>query len=164
MHYLSKPSAGYQKVTGWTMFKTARQKQRFLLLIAFIVVGFAAGYYNPEQVTRAPLPDSVQAAFAQHLSDVQLEVNGTIVKLLPDDDTGTRHQKFIVRSYSGPTLLVAHNIDLAPRIKSLQKVNKITLFGEYKWNVKGGILHRTHHDPGGRHIGGWIDYQGKRYQ
>ena len=164
MHYLSKPSAGYQKVTGWTMFKTARQKQRFLLLIAFIVVGFAAGYYNPEQVTRAPLPDSVQAAFAQHLSDVQLEVNGTIVKLLPDDDTGTRHQKFIVRSNSGPTLLVAHNIDLAPRIKSLQKGNKITLFGEYEWNAKGGILHWTHHDPRGRHIGGWIDYQGKRYQ
>lgn len=146
------------------MFKSSRQQQRFLLLIAFIVVGYAASHFDPEKAVQDPNPSTVQTAFEQQRSDVQVEVNGTVIKLLADDDHGTRHQKFIIKAESGLTLLVAHNIDLAPRIKHLRQGDRIRLFGEYEWSQKGGVLHWTHHDPNGRHIGGWIDYQGKRYQ
>jgi len=146
------------------MFKSSRQQQRFLLLIAFIVVGYAAGHFDPEKAAQNPIPFSVEAAYDQQRSDVQVEVNGSVIKLLPDDDEGTRHQKFIVKTDSGLTLLIAHNIDLAPRIKHLRQDDRIRLYGEYEWNRKGGVLHWTHHDPSGRHVGGWIDYQGKRYQ
>lgn len=142
----------------------SRQKQRFWLLIAFAVIGYAASKYNPESTNPPSLIDSVQTAYTQQQSDVQLEVTGFIKKLLADDNEGTRHQKFIVQVPSGLTILVAHNIDLAPRIKNLKKGTNITLYGEYEWSQKGGILHWTHHDPRGRHADGWIDYQGRRYQ
>jgi hypothetical protein len=39
---------------------------------------------------------------------------GGVVAILPDDTKGRRHQRFIIRLAAGQTLLVAHNIDLAP--------------------------------------------------
>lgn len=146
------------------MFKSARQQQRFLLLLAFILVGYAASHFDAEKATQSPAIHSAEAAFEQQRSDIQLEVEASIMKLLPDDNEGTRHQKFIVKTDSGLTVLIAHNIDLAPRINNLRRGDRIRLFGEYEWSQKGGVLHWTHHDPNGRHVGGWIDYQGKRYQ
>ena len=29
---------------------------------------------------------------------------------------------------------------------------------------EGGVIHGTHHDPNGDHIGGWLKYNGKAYQ
>ena len=146
------------------MSLSSRQQQRFWLLIAFAIVGYVASQYNPESARQSPPVHSVQAAYTQQQSDVQLEITASIIKLLPDDDEGTRHQKFLVKVPSGLTVLVAHNIDLAPRIKQLKKGKPNTLYGEYEWSQKGGILHWTHHDPKGRHPDGWIDYQGHRYQ
>jgi hypothetical protein len=107
--------------------------------------------------------DEFAQAFEQRRSDLQLEGQGVVVKLLPDDLDGSRHQKFLVRLASGQTLLVAHNIDLAPRVDGLQEGAMIKFFGEYEWNEKGGVMHWTHHDPQGHHVAGWLEYQGRRY-
>jgi len=89
---------------------------------------------------------------------------GKVVRILPDDNSGSRHQKFIVEMPSGKTLLIAHNIDLAPRIGSLSVGDTVTFLGVYANNSKGGVIHWTHHDPRGKHPGGWLQKQGRKYQ
>ncbi|WP_421711144.1 DUF3465 domain-containing protein [Alcanivorax sp.] len=119
----------------------------------------------PRAETISAAGDSlIQAAYENRQSDVQVEGAGRVVKVLPDDNEGSRHQKFILELASGQTLLVAHNIDLAPRIPDLHEGDRVSFYGEYEWNERGGVVHWTHHDPQGRHVDGWLKHQGKRYQ
>ena len=87
-----------------------------------------------------------------------------MVKVLPDDNEGSRHQKFILELASGQTILIAHNIDLAPRIPDLRDGESVSFYGEYEWNERGGVVHWTHHDPQGRHVDGWLKHDGKTFQ
>jgi len=107
---------------------------------------------------------AIENAFANRISSLQVEGQGTVVKLLADDTNGSRHQRFIVRLDSGRTLLVSHNIDLALRLDTLRAGDTVAFRGEYEWNPKGGVIHWTHHNPQGRHAAGWIRHNGKTYQ
>jgi molybdopterin converting factor small subunit len=147
------------------MSKASRQKQRLWLLIAFIIVFFAASQYQPDtETTQTETEVSIAELYEQQKSDVQIEVTATVSRLLSDDNEGSRHQRFIVELGDGHTLLVAHNIDLAPRINNLNVGDEVTMFGEYEWNNKGGVMHWTHHDPANRHPHGWIRHKGQLYQ
>ena len=108
--------------------------------------------------------DSIAQAFASQRSDLQVSGQGTVEKVLPDDRRGSKHQRFILRLANGQTLLVAHNIDLAPRIPNLRSGDTVEFYGEYEWSHQGGVLHWTHHDPRGQHVPGWLQHQGQRYQ
>lgn len=106
----------------------------------------------------------VAEAYANHASDVQVSGQGTVSRLLDDDHDGSRHQRFILRLDSDQTLLVAHNIDLAPRIDSLAVGDVVEFNGVYEWNERGGVLHWTHHDPQGEHEPGWLRHRGRTYE
>lgn len=108
--------------------------------------------------------EAVAAAYEARRSGVQVEGEGVVVKVLPDDDDGSRHQRFILRLPSGQTVLVAHNIDLAPRIAALGSGDSVRYSGVYEWNPKGGVIHWTHHDPDGTHQAGWLEHDGVVYQ
>ncbi len=103
-------------------------------------------------------------AYKNHQSDIQVLGLGTVIRLLPDDNKGSRHQKFILKLDSKQTLLVAHNIDLAPRIPNLKVGDRVQFYGEYEWNKKGGVMHWTHQDPNNRHPHGWLKHNGKTYE
>lgn len=106
----------------------------------------------------------IQDAIAQKRGDVQVFGEGVVVATLKDDTKGSQHQKFILKLASGDTVLVAHNIDLSPRLNGLQKGDTVAFYGEYETNDKGGVVHWTHKDPGKRHVDGWLKWQGKTYQ
>jgi len=155
-----------------------------LLLVVLVVYGYASYVEKgsepaearvheasmPESaLSRAPLTTSnsdseLSHAYESGTSNLQIEGSGKVVTLLSDDNDGSRHQRFILRLNSGQTLLVAHNIDLAPKIDSLVAGDSISFYGQYEWNEKGGVIHWTHNDPSGSHVAGWIEHNGKRYQ
>jgi hypothetical protein len=96
-------------------------------------------------------------------SDLWVEASGVVQRVLPDDRDGSRHQRLVVRLANDQTVLIAHNIDLAPRVAGVRRGDAVRFRGEYEWNEKGGVVHWTHRDPAGRHPGGWIEHRGRRY-
>lgn len=155
------------------------KKQVLLLaLVAALVGGWnSSGLQLPFVSARAPV-DAVPAAdadrqaqadgaiadaFRAQRSGVQVVGEGVVSALLPDDNEGSRHQRFVLRLSSGQTVLVAHNIDLAPRISGLAKGDTVDFNGVYEWNAKGGVVHWTHRDPAGRHAPGWLRHNGQTY-
>jgi hypothetical protein len=124
----------------------------------------------------SPLPDEADAeavadygaaagqAFDQQAQGGMLRVAGRVERILADDRDGSPHQRFIIATDGRGTLLVAHNLDLAPRLNGLAVGDTVTVYGEYEWNPQGGVLHWTHDDPQGRHAAGYIEWRGRRYQ
>ncbi|MDR2250662.1 DUF3465 domain-containing protein [Acinetobacter sp.] len=108
--------------------------------------------------------DTVEAAYEHRQSKVQVQGSGRVKAILREDNDGTRHQKFILVLKNGLSILVAHNIDLAPKIDNLHKGDIVEFNGEYEYNEKGGVLHWTHHDPQNRHENGWLKHNGRIYQ
>jgi Protein of unknown function (DUF3465) len=112
----------------------------------------------------ATFGDQAARALADRANGRMIAVQATVQRLLADDRQGSPHQRFVVRTASGQTLLVTHNVALAPRLDGLRPGDTVSIFGEYIWNIQGGLLHWTHRDPGGQHAAGFIDWQGRRYQ
>jgi Protein of unknown function (DUF3465) len=106
----------------------------------------------------------LKQAFQNQQSGLQVQGRGIVKRVLSDDVNGDRHQRFILQLGSKQTLLIAHNIDIAPRLKGLKSGDKVTFYGLYEWNNKGGLIHWTHHDPDGIHVRGWLRFKGKLYQ
>ena len=150
----------------------------FLLLV--MVCGCELEKPTEQRATRKAKPAAVKSqravdktsddtggiakAFRSRKSDLQVRARGVVIKILPDDTKGSRHQRFILRLSNGQTVLIAHNIDRAPRIPKLKTGDTVEFYGEYEWNEKGGVVHWTHRDPKGRHTGGWLKHKGKRYR
>lgn len=148
--------------------------RRLLLIAACLAAGYLGnvlfGNAGPSvQSFDAPLASAARSgavteAFAERRSNYQVEGSGAVSRLLPDDNDGSRHQRFILAVDDGHTVLVAHNIDLAPRIPNLAIGDVVHFFGEYEWNERGGVIHWTHHDPERRHVGGWLKHRGRIYE
>jgi hypothetical protein len=143
--------------------------KKFLFII--VAVALAYGYVQEWGISFPGLPilsggsdSTLQTAYRNRESDLQVKGEGTVIRILPDDLEGSRHQKFILRTSSGQTLLIAHNIDLAPRIDGIKNGDIVQFYGEYEWNSKGGVIHWTHHDPNNLHTDGWLKHEGRTYQ
>jgi len=134
------------------------------LIVASIGIACHRTSLYTESNANARADQDIATAFKNHSSNVQVEGEGIVIKVLPDDIEKPRHQRFILRLASGQTVLVAHNIDLAPRVDGLLEGDQVAFKGEYEWNDKGGVVHQTHRDPAGRRIAGWLRHQGKVYQ
>ena len=145
----------------------AKKSKRNGLIIILLAMAYLINQYAPQLGFKSRPVQSVttiQQAVDAHQSDLQIEITAPVIKVLRDDTQGSRHQRFLIQLPSNDTILVAHNIDLAPRIDNLKAGVSISVYGEYEWNKKGGVIHWTHRDPANRHTHGWIKYQGKTYQ
>ena len=134
--------------------RPSEMKEKKLLLVLLIAAAAVALYFfdgqggqtpfNPPasptqpassiQASSSGSDSRLQTAFERRESDFQIEGRGVVAKVLPDDNKGLRHQRFILRLNSGQTVLVAHNIDLAPKIRGLKKGDEVAFYGEYEWS------------------------------
>jgi hypothetical protein len=133
-------------------------------LVCTVSVGCSSAPVSPSTRTLSGSDEALARAFEQHTSHVQVEGEGVIRRVLSDDNNGSRHQRFIVALSSGQTILIAHNIDLAPRVVGLREGDIVSFSGEYEWNAEGGVIHWTHRDSSKRHPPGWIRHNGEVYQ
>jgi hypothetical protein len=147
--------------------------------IVAVAIAFAAVYFaaqsgllprqhdadtSTSNTSAARADDSLATAFENHRSNLQVQGAGSVTRILSEDKEGSRHQRFLVRLASGQTVLIAHNIDLAGRLSSLEPGDPVEFYGEYEWNERGGVIHWTHRDPQHSHVDGWIKHNGHTYQ
>ncbi len=141
-----------------------------ILILLIALLGAACDRAGYSGATAEPVAAQAQAAsqaetaYQKRLSDVWIEGEGEVTKILADDNKGSRHQRFLVKMANGKTLLFAHNVDLAPRLDTLQVGDAVTFRGEYVYNPKGGVIHWTHHNPQGTREAGWLKHKDKIYQ
>ncbi|MEN5171764.1 DUF3465 domain-containing protein [Acinetobacter higginsii] len=152
------------------------QKNNLIIIAIIVLIAAYFGFdlkqkqntnsHSPTTNNNVSVDDQhkIMQAYQQQRSNVQVQAQGVVKAILPDDNEGSRHQKMILKLENGLTVLIAHNIDLAPRIEGLKKGATVEFYGEYEYSQKGGVIHWTHHDPRGKHIDGWLKYQGKIYQ
>ena len=134
-------------------------------MVAAVVCAFiSAGCDSTVRQNGSGDDSQIRRAFENKTSDVQVEGEGVVTRMLADDVSGSRHQRFIVSLASGQTILITHNIDIAPQIDGLQTGDSVRFYGEYVWNEQGGKVHWTHHDPQGSHVAGWLKHNGRTYQ
>jgi uncharacterized protein YceK len=136
---------------------------RKLIVLLIIGVSLLSGC-SLVKTESSSADQEIADAFANQQSGLAVSDSGVVDRILSDDTQGGRHQRFILRLASGQTLLITHNIDIAPRISRLSVGDSIDFSGQYEWNDKGGVIHWTHHDPSGQHQIGWIKHGGITYQ
>ncbi len=148
--------------------------KKLVFIIAIVGAYYAyERFLIPDLPTSSAQPTSAQSSQPsarssppneQWYSGQQVRGSGTVTRILSDDNDGSRHQRFILKLSNGRTLLIAHNIDLAPRISSLRAGDTVAFYGVYENNSQGGVIHWTHSDPRGRHVAGWLEHNGRHYQ
>jgi hypothetical protein len=78
-------------------------------------------------------------------------------------NTHALHERFRVHSDDGHSLEIVDNVKLAPSVP-VAPGDRVFVQGELvPQAARGPIVHWTHHDPRHRHVGGFIDFAGRRY-
>lgn len=149
------------------------KKQLLICLVIFFALCFTACHApnKPQQLESSNASSATQMdagaiteAYAAHRNLPQVQGSGIVVKVLKDDTNGLKHQKFLLKVSDEITILIAHNIDLAPRVEDIHEGDVVGFKGEYIYTPKGGTVHWTHKDPRGNHAAGWLEHKAKKYE
>ena len=140
---------------------SARRQRLVMSIVAIALLAVFTWTQRVPVNSTTGSPDAIAEAFRNRTSNAQVSGVGVVRRILPDDNEGSRHQRFILELSNGQTVLVSHNIDVAARLSALDRGDTVEFFGEYEWNANGGVIHWTHHDPARRHVGGWLKHEGR---
>jgi Protein of unknown function (DUF3465) len=130
-------------------------------VLAAVVIGAAIAACGS---TAQPDDSAIVQDYQTHQSQVEVTAVGTVVQVLPDGaGSSGPHERFIIKLTSDDlTLLIEHNLSIGARAP-VAVGDHVIVHGEYIWNSQGGLIHFTHHDPEGRHEGGFIQDNGTKY-
>lgn len=85
-----------------------------------------------------------------------------VTKILPDDNSGLKHQKWMVRLSNGQQMMAVYNSDMCERVP-LKVGDVVAMGGQFIWTNDGGLLHWLHHDPRQNRPDGFVQLNGKFY-
>jgi hypothetical protein len=131
---------------------------RSAALAAAVLAGCAA--------QTSPNDAALCSAYSSGQSHVEVVADGTVTRLLGiQPGVVSPHEGFLMRLRSGCDTIVRVevNTDLAGTFP-IARGEAVTVKGEYEYYPLGGVIHWTHHDPRGRHEGGFIEIGGKMYE
>lgn len=149
------------------------------IIIVVIILFIALGYFRTHkevttEIISAPLIvedvvkeelHKVNPTDKNLLRDGQFgKGRGHVIRIFDDSHDNGHFQLFNIRLESGESILVKHNIDIAPRIKNLHVGDAIEFYGLYERHIKRSVITSTHHDPEHQGKDGWIKHAGKVYQ
>ncbi len=137
------------------------QKKKIIGIVVLVISVFLAEQKVFSDGKKANSESQIEQLVKSRVSGEMVTIEATVIKLLKDDLKGDKHQKMILKSANN-TLLLAHNIDIAPRVPA-KKGDVLSIKGQYEWNDKGGLLHWTHRSNSS-HPAGWIKHNNKTYQ
>ena len=99
---------------------------------------------------------------------MQVQYSGTVTtppSFFWSKHSHREHEQFDVRADDGSAFRVVDNVTIAPRVPA-QPGDRVTVQGElihFRHEARLPIVHWTHHDPSGRHAGGFIALGGRVY-
>lgn len=136
--------------------------KRPLFALLALAACSSSTYVDVDQVVRAC------NGGAQH---AELTVTGSVERLLGERRSQSgEHEGFVLstggcnaarRPCPAAHLRVEVNTSITGEVP-LTAGQIVTVRGQYECN--DGVIHWTHHDPSGRHMAGFIDVNGTRYQ
>ena len=111
---------------------------------------------------------AVYDAWANQRSRLEVTASGSVVRVLGTrEGPSGRHEGFLVHLRGaggrGLTVRVEDNVDITGPIP-LEDGQSVEVRGEYIFDPRGGLIHYTHHDPGGRHPSGYVEVEGRLYR
>ena len=133
--------------------------KRGVFLLAILATSCAGEPEKPDNAL-------VCRTFSSQNSRQEVLAKGQIVELLgTSNGPSGEHEGFLLKLTGDCDLLlrVETNIDITGPVP-LRAGETVQVKGEYEFEPMGGVVHWTHHDPSGRHIGGYVLSAGKLYQ
>jgi hypothetical protein len=153
-------------------------KKSFKNLLPFFALTFAlsscgSGAISYQDFSRIQNQEiDVQSVIAKNNFSPAINAvfHGSVVKILPNDTSGLKHEKFMFQisdgldgKYNGKIVVVAHDISMAPFVP-IQIGSKLEIKGDFISNANPMVLHWTHKDDKHVHPDGYIILDGKIYQ
>lgn len=127
-----------------------------VLFTLFVTLG-GVGCGGEEEL---PSNDRLLGAFLEGRTGVWVSGHGTVIRPLGSDQTS---QRFLVRVGDELALVIRHRIGSAGEVPAVGD-DIIVFQGRYEFHGGGGELIMTHADPDQPGGGGWIEFDGKRYE
>ena len=105
----------------------------FAILIIIGGVWLYSNYISDSQIAVSDVDElsDLQSIYKARKSSVMIYTQGDVIQILENDNKGSRHQRFILSTLDGVSLLIAHNIDLAQSVP-LKVGDNIKVYGQYE--------------------------------
>ena len=123
-------------------------------------IAFAQGSDHPGKIAD---DSALVAAFNSHREVNYVEAGNLIVtQLLPDDTTGSPHQKWLAKLSDGNVITVVYNTDEGTRVP-IHIGDTFGVGGQYIPTGQSGIIHWLHDDPRKSRPDGYVYFNGVVY-